>query len=78
MADRKLLAKRINNGQSELWLTTEAEKRRVVATNAVLYPIRTICSPEESKTFHDGLAIGEAEIPVSVTNKLIADFGLGV
>ena len=33
MTTRLLLAKRINNGQSEIWLDAELEKRIVVATN---------------------------------------------
>jgi len=76
MADRVLLAKRINNGQSEVWLSTEPKNRRVVATNGVVYPVRPLCSPEESKAFHEALADGQAPVPVSIMDKLIADLRL--
>ncbi len=76
MADRILLAKRINNGQSEIWFSMEPEKRRVVATNVIVYPIRTLCSQEESKAFHETLADGQAPVPVSVMDKLIENLGL--
>lgn len=76
MADRILLAKRINNGQSEIWFSTEPEKRRVVATNGIVYPIRTLCSPEESKAFHEALADGQAPVPASVMDKLIENLGI--
>jgi hypothetical protein len=76
MADRVLLAKRINDGQSELWFSTELENRRVVATNGILYPVRTLCSPEESRAFHEALADGQAPVPLSIMDKLVANFGL--
>jgi hypothetical protein len=76
MADRVLLAKSINNGQSEVWFSIEPENLRVVAINSVVYPIRTLCSPEESKAFHEGLAGGHAPVPTSILDKLVADLGL--
>lgn len=76
MTDRMLLAKRINNGQSEVWFSAEPERRRVVATNGIVYPIRTLCSSEESKAFHEALAGGQASVPLSIMGKLIADLGL--
>jgi hypothetical protein len=76
MTDRVLLARRINNGQSEVWFSSEPKNRRVVATNIVVYPVRTLSSPEESKAFHEALADGQAPVPVSIMDKLIADLGL--
>lgn len=76
MADRVLLAKRIDNGQSEVWFSNEPKRLRVVATNSVLYPIRTLCSPEESKSFHEALAVGHAPVPTCIIDKLIGDLGL--
>ena len=76
MGDRVLLAKRINNGQSEVWLGSEPEKRRVVATNGIVYPVRTLCSPEESTAFHEGFALGQAIVPLSIMDKLIAQLEL--
>ena len=76
MADRVVLAKRINNGQSEIWLSTRPEAKLVVATNGVVYPIRTLCSPEESAGFHHVFNEGVATVPAIVTDRLISDFGL--
>ncbi|MDW5266083.1 MULTISPECIES: hypothetical protein [Acidobacteriaceae] len=76
MADRMLLAKRINNGQSEVWFSTEPARSRVVATNGIVYPIRTLCSSEESKAFHEAFAGGQAVVPLSIMGKLIADLVL--
>ncbi|MBB6144340.1 hypothetical protein HNQ77_002292 [Silvibacterium bohemicum] len=76
MADRILLAKRINNGQSEVWFSTEPKSLRVVSTNVIVYPVRTLCTPEESKAFHEALANGEAPVPASILDKLIEDLGL--
>jgi hypothetical protein len=78
MGDQALMANRITNGQSEVWLTTKPEMRRIVATNCILHPIRTTCPIEESEAFHKALAEGSAHIPLSVAEKLIADVGLGV
>jgi hypothetical protein len=76
MANRFLLAKRINNGQSEIWFSTEPETKLVVATNGVLFPIRTICSPEESAAFHKVFNEGAATVPATVMDRLMSDFGL--
>lgn len=76
MTDRMLVAKRINNGQSVVWFSTEPEKRRVVATNGIVFPVLTLCSSEESKAFHEALTGGQAPVPISIMGKLIADLGL--
>ena len=76
MGDRVLLAKRINNGQSEVWLGTETEKRRVVATNGIVYPVRTLCSPEESIAFHAAFALGQALVPLGIMDRLIVQLEL--
>jgi hypothetical protein len=47
-----LYAKRINNGQSEIWLETdgrELTQRRKLATNEVVNVTRRYCTPESSK-----------------------------
>ena len=46
-----LHARRLNHGQSEVWLADES-KRRVVATNAVYSAVRTHCSKEEFEAFY--------------------------
>ena len=76
MANHVLLAKRINNGQSEIWLITKPEAKLIVATNGVLYPIRSVCSPEEAVAFHKEFNEGIATVPAAATDKLISDFGL--
>jgi hypothetical protein len=50
MADRILLAKRINNGQSELWFSNEPKDLRVVATNIIVYPVRRCAGVHRRKT----------------------------
>jgi hypothetical protein len=76
MNDRLLVAKRINNGQSEIWFEHKPNHRRTVATNGILYPVRTTCSPDESNAFHKALGEGVATIPQAVADKLITGFGL--
>lgn len=76
MADKVLFAKRINNGQSEIWIETQPQAKRVVATNGVLYPIRTICPKEESDAFHKAFNEGATAIPAELTERLASDFGL--
>jgi hypothetical protein len=78
MADETLLAKRINNGQSEIWFAAQQQSKRVVPTNGVLYPLRTTCSKEETDAFQQALNEGTATVPSAVTARLVADFGLSV
>jgi hypothetical protein len=47
------------------------EVPRVIATNRVVYPIRTFCSTGKSKSFHEALALGRAAVPTSIVDKLI-------
>lgn len=47
-----LHARRLNHGQSEVWLADEG-KRRVVATNAVYSAVRTHCSKEVFDAFYN-------------------------
>ena len=42
------------------------------------YPIRTLCSVEESESFHKDLAKGPAQVPQSVMEKLLADFKMNL
>lgn len=76
MEDRRLLARRINNGQSELWFEGDIERRLVLATNNIVYPIRMHCATSESESFHAAFATGEAEVPAVVASELTARFGL--
>ncbi len=76
MADETLLAKRINNGQSEIWFAAQTQSKRVVATNGILYPIRTMCSKEEMDAFQQALNEGIATVPATLAARLVADFGL--
>ncbi len=76
MSNRLLLAKRINNGQSEIWCENTPDNRRTVATNGIVYPVRMICSAEECACFYKALETGPAVIPVAVATKLATDFGL--
>ena len=76
MDDKNLLAKRINNGQSEVWLEIQPQRKRVVATNGILYPIRTTCSKDESEAFLMALNEGVATVPAMVVDRLAGDFGL--
>ena len=71
-----LVARRINNGQSEIWREDTPEKRRTVATNGIVYPIRTGCSSDGCAAFDKALETGPAIIPEAVTNQLVSDFGL--
>jgi hypothetical protein len=50
-----LFAKRINHGQSEIWLSSnrkELTERRTLATNEVLNVTRRHCSPEVLGAFY--------------------------
>jgi hypothetical protein len=78
MSDRVLHAQRINNGQSEIWLEADPKHIRVVATNAILFPIRTRCQQEDADNFFKSFAAGSAAIPSEVVAVLIADFKLHV
>lgn len=46
-----LHARRLNHGQSEIWLTEESQ-RRVVATNAVYNAVRQHCSKDVFEAFY--------------------------
>jgi hypothetical protein len=46
-----LHARRLNHGQSEVWLADES-KGRLIATNAVYSAIRKHCSKEEFDKFY--------------------------
>lgn len=46
-----LHARRVNHGQSEVWLGDES-KRRVVATNALYSAVRNQCSKDEFEAFY--------------------------
>ncbi|MBB5066032.1 hypothetical protein HDF15_004402 [Granulicella mallensis] len=76
MVDRALIARRINNGQSELWFGGNAEQRLVLATNNIVYSIRMHCTTGESEAFHAAFATGEAAVPPAVVSELAAEFGL--
>jgi hypothetical protein len=76
MADETLLAKRINNEQSEIWFAAQPESKRIVATNGVLYPVRTSCSKEETEAFQQALNEGTATVPAVLTARMMTDFGL--
>jgi len=78
MAEETLLAKRINNGQSEIWFAAQPHSKRVVATNGVLFPLRTTCSKEEAEAFQQALNEGTATVPAALTARLVADFGLSM
>lgn len=73
---RVLIAKHVNNGQSEIWCGDKPDKRRTVATNGILYPIRTNCSSEECAAIYKALDRGPAAILDAFTTKLATDFGL--
>jgi hypothetical protein len=68
-----LYAQRINNGQSELWFDAAPDRRRTVATNSIVYPIRTLCPLEESESFYKAFAEGAAAVPLEVASKLAVD-----
>jgi hypothetical protein len=74
MATSTLCVKRINNGQSEIWIEDDLKSLRVVATNAIVYTVRTLCSQEVSEAFHKGFLEGATAIPKTVINKLLIDF----
>lgn len=76
MAARILFAKRINNGQSDVWWEDEPESRITIATNNIVYSARTLCSTEESDDFHKAFAKGETAVPNVAAEKLSADFHL--
>jgi len=76
MPEKQLVAKRINNGQSEIWVKEHPKNRRLVATNGILFPIRTSCATEEIASFLAAFADGDANIPGPVTAKLVEDFSL--
>lgn len=46
-----LHVRRLNHGQSEVWLADES-KRRLIATNAVYTAVRKHCSKEEFGAFY--------------------------
>ena len=46
-----LHVRRLNHGQSEVWLSDES-KRRLIATNAVYSAVRKHCSKEELEAFY--------------------------
>lgn len=73
---RVLIVKHINNGQSEIWCGDKPDKRRTVATNGILYSIRTNCSSEGCAAFYKAFDRGPAAILGAFTIKLAADFGL--
>jgi len=52
---RGIVAKRINNGQSEISGEDKPHKRLTVATNGILYPIRMNCFSEECTAFSNAL-----------------------
>lgn len=62
MTDRVLVAKRINDGQSEIWFQAQPEMRRAVATNGIVYPLRILCTPDESEALYKAFGDGEAVI----------------
>jgi hypothetical protein len=50
-----VFAKRINNGQSEIWLGQNGKDltpRRTLASNEVLYITRRLCAQDVFETFH--------------------------
>lgn len=55
MEDSTFFAKRINHGQSEIWLGHNGKDitpRRTLATNEVLNITRRLCTLDEFQTFH--------------------------
>jgi hypothetical protein len=76
MADIILFAQRINNGQSEIWSETHPAGKRVLATNGIVYPIRSLCPKEESEAFYKAFNDGIAAVPATVTDRLVSDFAL--
>jgi hypothetical protein len=76
MANATLLVRRINNGQSEIWLENQPDAKRTVATNGILYPIRTTCSKEEVVAFQQALDGGTASVPSALTVRLASEFEL--
>lgn len=74
MASSTLIARRINNGQSEIWLEDNLDTVRVVATNGIVYPVQTLCSQEESEAFHRAFSDGSAAVPANAAGKLMSDF----
>jgi hypothetical protein len=72
---RGIVAKRINNGQSEISGEDKPHKRRTVATSGILYPLRTHCFSEECTAFTTRW-MGPAAIPDAVKPELATNFGL--
>ena len=52
---RGIVAKRINDDQPEISGEDQPHKRLTVATNGILYPIRTNCFSEECTAFSNAL-----------------------
>jgi len=71
-----LIVRRINNGRSEIWSQATPDNRRTVATNGIVYAVRTTCSAEECAVFYKALKTGPPAITEAVTIKLTSDFGL--
>jgi hypothetical protein len=82
MDDMTFFAKRINYGQSEIWLGHDGQdltKRRTLATNEVLNITRRLCVPDVFQTFHDDYyaAIDQvATLVVPNIEELAAEFRL--
>jgi hypothetical protein len=73
-----ILAKRINNGQSEIWLEADTEARQVVATNSILYPVRTLCPVNDLEAFQKAFADGPTVLPPAVAERLFPGLKLKV
>jgi hypothetical protein len=70
MANANLMAKRINNGQSEVWMSADSAGRRLIATNEILHSVRTLCLKDETEAFHLLFAEGEALLPPQAADRL--------
>ncbi len=70
-----LYAKRLNHGRSEIWV--DDGPHRDIATNAVVWAVRTHCSKEEFDTFFTSLHFEMGNIAeVFVGDAIVADLGL--
>jgi len=71
-----LHARRLNHGQSAVWLTDEKEQR-IVATNYVISTVHRHCSKEEFEAFDSALHESVGGIAgVVATGTMAHDLGL--
>ena len=71
-----LHARRLNYGQSEIWLDDDS-KRRTIATNAVVWAVRKNCNIAVAESFYETLHESMGNVAeVLATDAIVAELGL--